>query len=274
MANYHLHTKVISRAKNKSALAAAAYRSAENLFSEVDQKMKRSRKNKEKIRHKEIFTPEDAPGWASDRASLWNGVELHEHHFNRKRKTARLAREVEASLPRELDMQTNIQLARDFVHEQFVSLGMVADLAVHEGIASDGQPNVHFHVMLTLRDISENGFGDINRDWNRKVLLRTWREAWQEKVNAALEQAGSSARVSHESYEARDINKTPQPKIGHTAAAMEARGAKTDRMEAWHLHRFNALSEAGNLPKNEAWYLLELMDVFIDEPFDRESPEL
>lgn len=274
VAIWHTRTKVFSRGNKQSAVAAAAYRAAENLYSEVDQALKRSNKNKEIVRHKEILAPELAPEWANDRSELWNAVELHEQNYNRKHKSARLAREFEAALPRELDLETNIQLAREFIQEQFVSLGMVADLAVHEKIASDGGQNIHFHAMLTLREISIDGFGKINRDWNAKALHQKWRDAWQDKVNGALEDAGEDARISNKSYESRGITKTPQPKIGHTATAMDARGAKADRMEAWHLHRFNALSEADSPPTNETWDLLELMDVFGDEPFDRDNPEL
>lgn len=43
----------------------------------------------------------------------------------------RSSRDVEIALPRELGKAAAIRLARDFVQEQFVSLGIVADLNVH-----------------------------------------------------------------------------------------------------------------------------------------------
>ena len=70
--------------------------------------------------------PADAPDRLLDRSTLWNKVEAGE-----KRKDAQLAREVEFALPRELTQAEAIGLAQDFVREQFVARGMVADLNVH-----------------------------------------------------------------------------------------------------------------------------------------------
>src|SRR3546814_5280049 len=79
--------------------------------------------NKAGVVHSEILAPEGAPERLNDRATLWNEVEAGE-----KRKDAQLAREVEFSIPRELNQQQGIQLARDFVEKQFVERGMVADM--------------------------------------------------------------------------------------------------------------------------------------------------
>lgn len=277
VANYHFHTKVFSRRKNQSAVAAAAYRSAENLYSEVDKQMKRSKKNKEVTQHAEIFSPIGAPDWASERQSLWNQVELYERNNNRRHATAQLAREVEFSLPRELDLQTNIQLAREFVQEQFVPLGMVADLAIHEKKASDGGMNPHAHVMLTLREISMDGFGKKNRDWNNKALYQSWRQAWADKANEALEDAGETERVSHESYAARGIDKRPQPKLGPKLAAMASKGYKLDKIDKWETHQFKALTDAPRLSTERMMEIIEIAR-FLDEEeqyhIDKTIPEI
>jgi hypothetical protein len=127
MAIYHLHAKVISRATGRSAVAAAAYRSASEL---PDERLGRSHDftNKAGVIHSEVLLPEgsDAPTRLLDRAALWNEVERTE-----VRKDAQLAREIEFSIPREIPQEEGIRLARDFVREQFVARGMVADLNVH-----------------------------------------------------------------------------------------------------------------------------------------------
>src|SRR3546814_2943424 len=82
--------------------------------------------NKAGVFHSEIMLPEGAPERLNDRAALWNEVEAGE-----KRKDAQLAREVEFSIPRELNQQQGVQLAREFVEKQFVERGMVADRNVH-----------------------------------------------------------------------------------------------------------------------------------------------
>ncbi|AZV40573.1 Ti-type conjugative transfer relaxase TraA [Komagataeibacter xylinus] len=147
MAIYHLHAKVISRATGRSAVAAAAYRAASRLH---DVRLDRDHdfSNKSGVVHSEILLPDGAPERFLDRATLWNEVEAIE-----KRKDAQLAREVEFSIPREMTQAQGIALARDFVREQFVERGMVADLNVHWDIGEDGQAKPHAHVMLSTRRI-------------------------------------------------------------------------------------------------------------------------
>src|SRR3546814_5809156 len=84
-------------------------------------------------------------------------------------------------MPRELDEAEGIRLAREFVEREFVVRGMVADLNVHWDIGADGQPKPHAHVMLTMREVNEQGFGAKVRDWNRTDLLNHWREAWADQ---------------------------------------------------------------------------------------------
>ena len=95
MAIYHFSAKVISRAAGSSAVASAAYRSAERL---QDQRLDRHHDftNKSGVVHSEVLLPEGAPERFGDRATLWNEVEATE-----LRKDAQLCREVEFAIPRE-----------------------------------------------------------------------------------------------------------------------------------------------------------------------------
>src|SRR5580693_3929454 len=191
MAIYHISAKVISRANGSSALASAAYRSASRLF---DQRLDRSHDftNKSGVIHSEVMTPQDAPDEFRERENLWNAVEAGE-----KRKDAQLAREVEFAIPRELTREQGIELARDFVQAEFVDRGMIADLNVHWDIGADGQAKPHAHVMLTMREVDENGFGAKVREWNRTELLEQWREAWGSHVNERLAELGIEVRIDH-----------------------------------------------------------------------------
>lgn len=210
-----------SGTKLSSAVASAAYRSGEVLHDAQANKTFDYRR-KENIIHKEIMTPRDVPAWAMDRQSLWNGVEAAE-----KRKDAQLARSIIAALPRELSHEQNIQLVREFVADQFVARGMIADIALHDKDASDGGRNPHVHIMLTLRDVSADGFGKKNRVWNDQRLVSLWRDAWEKKTNDALEAAGFEERVSLKSYEEQGIDKIPQEHLGYEAAALERKGKET-----------------------------------------------
>ncbi len=147
MAIYHFSVKVIGRSNGRSAVASAAYRAAELLHDEklgqdYDYTLKTG------VVHSEILLPPGAPSRWLDRGTLWNEVEAGE-----KRKDAQLARDIEISLPRELGRAEAIRLVRDFVQEQFVDRGMVADLNVHWTQAADGALQPHAHVMLTMRRI-------------------------------------------------------------------------------------------------------------------------
>ena len=171
MAIYHFSAKVISRANGSSALAAAAYRSGSRLH---DQRLDRHHdfSNKAGVIHSEVMLPHGAPEHLSDRERLWNDVEAAE-----KRIDAQLAREIEFAIPRELSPEMGIDLARDFVRREFVGRGMIADLDVHRDIGADGEPKPHAHVMLTMREVGEDGFRAKVRDWNRTALLQHWRQA-------------------------------------------------------------------------------------------------
>jgi Ti-type conjugative transfer relaxase TraA len=225
MAIYHLSVKVISRSAGRSAVAAAAYRSAGRLH---DERIDRTHDftNKGGVVHSEVLLPEGAPEHLSDREQLWNAVEASE-----KRKDAQLSREVEFAIPRELNREEGIRLAREFVQAEFVERGMIADLNVHWDIGADGLAKPHAHIMLTMREVDEDGFGAKVRDWNRTELIEQWRERWAEHVNQRLAELDIDARIDHRSLEAQGIGLEPQDKIGPAASRMEGRGLEAERIE-------------------------------------------
>ena len=233
MAIYHLHVKVIGRKAGSSAVASAAYRCASRLR---DERLDRSHdfSSKRGVVHSEVLLPEDAPEAWSDRERLWNDVEGFE-----VRKDAQLAREVEFAIPREMTEAQGIELARDFVRGEFVDRGMIADLNVHWDMAEDGMPKPHAHVMLTMRAVDENGFGQKVRDWNRTAMVERWRGRWAELANERLAELDIDARIDHRSLEAQGIALEPQSQIGAPAKRIEGRGieglgTEADRAE---MHR-------------------------------------
>ncbi len=225
MAIYHFSAKVVSRANGSSAVASAAYRSASELH---DERLGRNHdfSNKAGVVHSEMLLPEGAPECLNDRATLWNEVEAGE-----KRKDAQLAREVEFSIPRELNQKQGVSLARDFVKEQFVKRGMVADLNVHWDIGKDGSPKPHAHVMLSMREVGPDGFGQKVREWNSNALLKELREAWADHVNERLAHLDIDARIDHRTLEAQGIELEPQHKIGPAGSRRLDRGEDAERAD-------------------------------------------
>ena len=231
MAIYHFSAKVFGRSGGRSAIASAAYRAGERLH---DDKLDRDHDYTEKagVVHREMMLPEGAPVRWADRGTLWNEVEAGE-----KRKDAQLARDIEISLPRKLGKAEAIRLAQDFVREQFVDRGMVADLNVHWTQARDGGEQPHAHVMLTMREVvagragheEEGAFGKKVVAWNDRALLGEWRERWAELANTRLLELGHDIRIDHRSYAEQGIDLEPQHKIGPAGVRREAREQDAER---------------------------------------------
>ena len=204
VAIYHFNVGIVSREKGESVVAAAAYRAGSRLKEHrTDLTYDFSRKRD--VEHTEILAPDHAPKWVFDRTQLWNTVDQIE-----KRRDAQLARKLEIALPVELDKDAQVELMRDFIRREFVSKGMIADLAIHR----DNPNNPHAHVLLTLRGIRANGFGLKERSWNQKSMLGQWRLGWAEVANEHLAKAGLSARIDHRTLKAQGLDLIPGRKIG------------------------------------------------------------
>ncbi|EPR18035.1 conjugal transfer protein TrbA [Sphingobium indicum IP26] len=228
MAIFHFSVQVISRASGRSAVSAAAYRAGERLH---DERLDRDHDFRARagVEHSEIMLPDGAPERFSDRETLWNEVEAVE-----KRKDAQLTREVEFAIPREMSKAEGIELAHDFVQAEFVDRGMIADLNVHRDVGPDGMEKPHAHVMLTMREVGPDGFGQKVREWNEHGNVELWRERWADHANTRLAELDIDARIDHRSLADQGIDLEPQSKIGGPAHRMDAQGLEADRAE---MHR-------------------------------------
>ena len=257
MAIYYFNASVISRSKGRSATASAAYRAGEKIIDERTGEIHDYRQKKG-VDEKIILAPNNAPDWVKDRAKLWNEVERVERRVN-----SQVAREIKLAIPVELDRTQQLELVKTFATEQFVSKGMVADVTFHD---LDSH-NPHAHIMLTMREINEQGFNPKkNRDWNKKELLEKQREAWAETANHALEIAGVSEKIDHRTLSAQGINRIPQIHLGAAVTAMMKRGLVTEKEE-----RYREIELANrNIQKWE--FHLELLERM--ESIYKNSPEL
>lgn len=231
MAIYHFSAQVISRVSNtgtiRSAVAAAAYRSGERLYDERDMSYKFYARSVQPECY--MLYPDNAPVWVKDRELLWNEVEHFEKQYN-----AQLAREINIALPKELSEEEQTKLVLEFCQKNFVDKGMVADISIHR----DKVNNPHFHVMLTMRAIDENGkfmpkakkVYDLDKDgnkillksgqykshkenttdWDKKEKIVEWRESWQNMTNSYLERNGFSERIDCRSYAEQGTVLVPQ----------------------------------------------------------------
>ena len=250
MAIYHCSVKIGSRGKGQSAVAAAAYRSGSKLTDkEIGITSDYTRKGG--VIFSEISLCPNAPAEYSDREILWNAV-----HQIEKTKDARLWREIEVALPKELNRAEQIETVREYV-KGLTTQGMCADWSLHD--KGDGNP--HAHIMLTVRsiepsgkwapksrkvyDLDENGeriFQKIDKsgrkqykchkedynNWNAAERVEEWRAAWAECCNAHL---AADAQVDHRSYERQGIDLIPTVHEGYIARKLAAQGLPSDRVQ-------------------------------------------
>ena len=247
MAIYHLSIKIISRGKGKSAVASSAYRSGEMIKNEYDG-IVHDFTRKGGIAYTEILLPQNAPQEFVNRSVLWNSVEKIE-----KSKNSQLTREIEIALPKELNREKQINLVREYVKENFVKVGMCADIALHD--KNDGNP--HCHILLTMRPLNkdktwgakskkeyildENGEkvklknGNYKTrkidtvDWNKQDKAEHWRKAWADITNKYLEENSIYDKVDHRSYQRQGIEQIPTIHLGVSASQMEKKGITIDR---------------------------------------------
>lgn len=148
---------IVKRSKGQSAVEKASYISRSILVSEYDGQTYRPKYHEDLV-HSEISLPQNAPKEYADRATLWNAVELSE-----KGQKSQLARMLKASLPNEWSYELAEEVVRDYVQRNFVDKGMCVDWAIHDSENDKGQRNLHIHVLLTMRPLTENG------EWGAKT---------------------------------------------------------------------------------------------------------
>ncbi len=251
MSDYHFHVTQIKRGKGQSAVACAAYRSGEKLYSDYYGEVS-DYTRKRGIVHAEILLPTHAPPEFSNRQTLWNSVEKAEPHPK-----AQLAYSFDIALQNEFSMEENIALARQFLLNVFVSRGMICDFAVHLPDRKNGIQNPHFHVLCPMRPLDENGrWGAKQRrvyrldengnqifdkdgqplfnavpttDWGSPETLEHWRKAWCDLCNSKFAEKGLDVRIDHRSYERQGVELLPTVHEGPTVRAMEKRGIQTEK---------------------------------------------
>ena len=258
MSIYHCSIKNISRSSGRSAVACAAYRSGEEL-EDVETGITHDYRKKTGIAFAEIFLCKNAPERFQNREELWNEVEKIE-----KAADARLAREIEVAIPRELSLEEMKNLVAGYA-KMLTEEGMCVDAAIHLKVG-----NPHAHLMCTTRKIKADGTWDQKEkkvyaldefgnkipvidqetreqkigargrriwkrvtvaanDLNAKENVEKWRKMWSEHCNAYLE---PEQQIDHRSYE-RQGKKDVIPTIheGYAAREMEKRGQLAERCE-------------------------------------------
>lgn len=246
MAIYHLHAKTFRRKEGRSATAAAAYRAGELI---VDERTgaEHDYTKKAGVLGATLLLP---GGSTESRGDFWNRVEKHH-----RRGDAVTAREVEISLPHELDADQREALALQFARELSERYGVAVDVALHaprsvsdrdleknpdqhwmidpdSGKRHNG--NWHAHLLLSACHVEPDGTlgkKQVELDpihcQRQKIPNLTDRERgrWCDLQNAALDAArAASVGVDHRSFKDRGSDQEPTIHLGGYAARMRRAG--------------------------------------------------
>lgn len=182
-----------SRSHGHSSIAGAAYRAGQKLLDARTGEV-HDYENREDVLYEKVMLPDGADTKFQDREILWNEVELAE-----KRKDAQVAKDVLLALPKEVNLEEQIELARNFAHTHFVSKGIAADIAIHN--KQDGNP--HAHIYITTRRIVGDRLDikkarDLNPGFSRAGLVAEkdyWGEEWREFQNSHFQERGLELTV-------------------------------------------------------------------------------
>lgn len=183
-----------------------------------------------------IVLPDHAPAWAGDREQLWNRVEAREG-----RSDAQLGREVQLSLPHELDGSQRRELALGFARHLADEYGFAVDVAIHAPGDRGDDRNHHAHLLLTSRALDaghKTGWAKTkDRRFDAIAMQRArsrnavedLRAVWETKQNEALAKAdvrdanGRLVQVDRRSYARQGLSITPTLHRGPEKTAIKRR---------------------------------------------------
>ena len=235
---FHLSVKPISRSAGRTATAAAAYRSGSLIADERTGELHDYTRKRDIVQEGSgILVPPGSPAWAEDRAALWNAAEAAE-----KRKDARVARDYEVAIPKELTKEQGIDLVRDFSAGLVERYGVAVDYNVHRDElrkwdgSEKGWQGYHAHVLTSTRKLGRDGFSDKAEielsDTKRKSLglgdgaseIERVRQMWEVAANRHLEQANQTQRIDRRSLKDQGIDREPTVHLGPGVTALERDG--------------------------------------------------
>lgn len=202
MAIYHTRVKTFSRAKQQSAIAAAAYRGALCL-TDTRTGIVHNYQTRSGVQRVICISPIGAPEWTEDPQKLWNAAEAAE-----KRKDSTVAREFEMALPHELDEGQRWALALDVARKLVLRFQFAIQVSMHEP-PKNADPRHHYaHLLATTRKVDAQGLAQKTRELdgviNGKPQVEWIRATIAQSINDHLQQT-SSARRSELRAEEADV---------------------------------------------------------------------
>lgn len=165
------------------------------------------------------------PRWAEENPqAYWKAAD----EFSRA--NAQVCKEVRFALPRELNREQQIELARSYAQRMSQTEGGRHPYTL--GIHDDGMnPHAHLQLSASINDgierepeqwfkryngkTPERGGARRSPDFHDKEFIERARVSWEQEANQALERAGHEARISRLTLEEQGIERTPQIHVGY-----------------------------------------------------------
>ena len=200
MAIFHLSAKTVSRSTGRSAVAAAAYRAACQLYDDRTG-LTHAFGRKRGVIDSRIIAPAGCD-WALDRGQLWNEAERAD-----TRKNSTTAREFVVALPSELSADQRKQLVMAFSRALSDRYCIAVDSAIHAPNSAGDDRNHHAHFLTPTRKVTSNGLGSKLRVLDDMKTgpaeITEIRKIWATLTNKALAEAKCSNRISEKSHATR-----------------------------------------------------------------------
>lgn len=224
-----MNVSVVSRKDGRSSVAGAAYISRSALTDErtgMRHDYRRCHLHEKLVANLGVSLPDGAPARWHDRSALWNEVEGTEHG-----QRAQVCRRICVALPRELDRDQQLSLARHIV-SYYTSQGMVVDSCVHDAL--DGH-NPHLHVLMPLRPCDGDGFLPKSVKLYR-VRNAEGEERWLSPIELKEEKAKGAAYEKVFKWQESDewLTPTEAKAAGLTKRKSRAPESKTHYLVDWN----------------------------------------
>lgn len=242
------HVQTISRARGRSATAAAAYRACARIVCER-KGLVHDYRRKAGLEVTGIVLPDRAPAWACDRSRLWNAAELRERNGARGANAgawkldAVVAREILFGFPAELSPSGRQALANRIARHLVEAHGVAVDWTIHAPGKLGDQRNHHCHMLFTTRRLTAAGLGAKTREWNVREgggrTVAALRATLAAMMNEALagEGHGAAVHVEHRSLKARGIGRAATTHQGPGKANAGRKRQARERQDWERQHR-------------------------------------
>ncbi len=206
MAIEFARVSIVKAAVGSSAVGLSAYIDRDIKHNDVTgQTFKFAREDNDVV-HQEVMLPEGAPQEFDRAEALWNAAERAEllKDGTRFREDAQVAKHMVLALPKELTTEENIELARSFAREHFLSKGLPVQIAIHEADLKGDEisENPHAHLLVATRTLDQSGFSrtkarHLNPTFFKGGVVEQdhWNDRWRAFQNDHFAELGIPLRV-------------------------------------------------------------------------------